>query len=602
MIDFIGKGLTRKMVLLLLVLSLVPMFILSMIGYQMSEQMRSDFLGKLEQQFDEKVLLVDGSIKQRIFEMEVLSHHILFQELTSDLPNVQVQDIDDELSTRYLDYAERTAYVDTILEVKVFDNDGMELFSLYNTHLGTDYTAESIDTITDTQIIFDFDEKLGRIVKAEAPIMSKDNSQRLGLLLFVTDMRNFDSILLDRSGLKETGEAYFVNTEKIMASESRFIEDAAFNQKVDTFGVRQCLENNSEVRGDFYPDYRGEPIIGYSKCILEYGIVLLVEADIQELTFTLDVFRNQFVGVLVSAGVAVFFISIAMGRKIARPVTKLSHFANQLANENFDVKLDLKEKDEIGQLVKNMRDMGTALKKAKKHKDEFAAMISHELKNPLTPIKIYATALKRPKMLGELNKKQMDAVDGIHFNALRLEGLIGDLLDVQKLEIGRMKFENKWIVVEEFMAMITKNLKSQTEQKGGQLINHTKGKIIMKSDTPRLSQVFSNLINNSIDFIPKNKGKIEINAQKKDGKVLFSVKDNGLGMTLETQKNLFQKFYQADTSITRKHGGTGLGLAICKGIVEGLGGKIWLESEVGKGTNVYFTIPRGTLDENIDSR
>ena len=602
MIDFIGKGLTRKMVLLLLVLSLVPMFILALIGYQMSEQMRSGFLDKLEQQFDEKVLRVDGSIEQRIFEMDVLSHHILFQELTSDLSNVQVQDIDDELSTRYLDYAERTAYVDTILEVKAFDNDGMELFSLYNTHLGSDYTAESIDTITDTQIIFDFDEKLGRIVKAEAPIMSKDSSQRLGLLLFVTDMRNFDSILLDRSGLKETGEAYFVNTEKIMASESRFIEDAAFNQKVDTFGVRQCLENNSEVRGDLYSDYRGEPIIGYSKCILEYGIVLLVEADVQELTFTLDVFRNQFVGVLVSAGVVVFFVSISIGRRIARPITKLSYFANQLANENFDVKLDLKEKDEIGQLVKNMRDMGTALKKAKKHKDEFAAMISHELKNPLTPIKLYATALKRPKMLGKLNKKQMDAVDSIHLNTLRLEGLIGDLLDAQKLEIGRMKFENKWIVVEEFMAMITKNLKSQAEQKGGQLINHTKGKIIMKSDTPRLSQVFSNLINNSIDFIPKNKGKIEINAQKKDGEVLFSVKDNGLGMTLETQKNLFQKFYQADTSITRKHGGTGLGLAICKGIVEGLGGKIWLESEVGKGTNVYFTIPRGALDENIDSR
>jgi signal transduction histidine kinase len=124
----------------------------------------------------------------------------------------------------------------------------------------------------------------------------------------------------------------------------------------------------------------------------------------------------------------------------------------------------------------------------------------------------------------------------------------------------------------------------------------------MKSDTPRLSQVFSNLINNSIDFIPENKGIIEINAQNKKDKVLFSVKDNGMGMTLETQKSLFQKFYQADTSIRRKHGGSGLGLAICKGIVEGLGGKIWLESEVGKGTTFFFTIPRGTLDENIDNR
>jgi len=230
-------------------------------------------------------------------------------------------------------------------------------------------------------------------------------------------------------------------------------------------------------------------------------------------------------------------------------------------------------------------------------------MIAHDLRNPLIPIKYHTYSLKRPKFLGELNKKQADAVDGINSSVLRLERLIGDLLDAHKLELGKIKFENHWIVVEEFMARVTENLKSETEQKGCQLINHTNEEIIMKSDTPRLAQVFSNLINNSIDFIPKNKGKIEINAQKKDdGNVLFSVKDNGSGMTLETQKNLFKKFYQADTSIRRKHAGTGLGLAICKGIVEGLGGKIWLESKIGKGTNVYFTIPRGTLDENIDSR
>ena len=243
-----------------------------------------------------------------------------------------------------------------------------------------------------------------------------------------------------------------------------------------------------------------------------------------------------------------------------------------------------------------------AHKSIEKQKDEFVAMVSHELKNPLTPIKVYCSALKRPKFLGELNEKQAEAVDSINFNALRLERMIGDLLDAQKLELGKINFENEWIIVEEYMALVTRNLKTQTEQKGGQLINRTKEKIIMKSDTPRLSQVFSNLINNAIDFIPENKGIIEINAQNKKDKVLFSVKDNGIGMTLETQKSLFQKFYQADTTIKRKHGGTGLGLAICKGIVEGLGGKIWLESEVGKGTTFFFTILRGTLDENIDNR
>jgi len=235
------------------------------------------------------------------------------------------------------------------------------------------------------------------------------------------------------------------------------------------------------------------------------------------------------------------------------------------------------------------------IKSIDKQKDEFVAMISHELKTPMTPIKMYSSALKKPKMLGELSEKQKKAVDAISFNALRLERTVEDLLDAQKLELGKMKFEKKEMKVEELMAQITTNLEKQTEEKGCQLINHTTEKITIKSDTPRLAQVLTNLINNSIDFIPENTGKIEINSQKKDGEVLFSVKDNGTGITLEKQKNLFQKFYQADTSVKRKHGGTGLGLSICKGIVEALGGKIWLESEEGKGTNFYFTTPIGDL-------
>jgi len=194
-------------------------------------------------------------------------------------------------------------------------------------------------------------------------------------------------------------------------------------------------------------------------------------------------------------------------------------------------------------------------------------------------------------MLGELNEKQMDAVDSIIFNTQRLEKTVGDLLDAQKLELGKMKFEKKEIKVDELMDRMTKNLISQTEEKGCQLINHTTEKNTIKSDSSRLAQVLTNLINNSIDFIPEDKGKIEINAQKSDDGILFSVKDNGIGMSLENQKKLFKKFFQTDTSVKRKHGGTGLGLSICKGIVEALGGKIWVESEEGKGTDFYFNIP-----------
>jgi PAS domain S-box-containing protein len=231
------------------------------------------------------------------------------------------------------------------------------------------------------------------------------------------------------------------------------------------------------------------------------------------------------------------------------------------------------------------------LKQVDKQKDEFVAMMSHELKTPLTPIKIYSSSLRRPKMLGELNEKQTTAVDSIIFNTQRLEKLVTDLLDAQKLELGKMRFDKKEVKIDELMEMMIQNLISQTKEKGGQLINETSEKITIKTDSSRLAQVLTNLINNAIDFVPKDTGKITIKAEKNNGEILFSVKDNGIGMSKESQSKLFKKFFQTDTSVTRKHGGTGLGLTICRGIVNALGGKIWVESQEGRGSDFYFTIP-----------
>jgi signal transduction histidine kinase len=99
------------------------------------------------------------------------------------------------------------------------------------------------------------------------------------------------------------------------------------------------------------------------------------------------------------------------------------------------------------------------------------------------------------------------------------------------------------------------------------------------------------LIRNSVDFVPSKEGKISVEVKIKENNLIFSVTDNGPGIPKEKQSNIFKKFYQIDTSATRKHGGTGLGLVICKGITEGLKGKIWLESEIGKGTSFFIYLP-----------
>jgi len=156
-----------------------------------------------------------------------------------------------------------------------------------------------------------------------------------------------------------------------------------------------------------------------------------------------------------------------------------------------------------------------------------------------------------------------------------------------------MIYKKEKFSVNEILDESIKDYQIMTQEKNIQITSKIDEEIFLYSDKKRIKQVLDNLGRNSIDFVSKDTGTIQILAEQFIDEVLFTVKDNGKGISKEAQKKLFTRFYQADVSITRRHGGTGLGLAICKGIVEGLGGKIWLESELGKGTNVYFTIPTG---------
>jgi PAS domain S-box-containing protein len=247
-------------------------------------------------------------------------------------------------------------------------------------------------------------------------------------------------------------------------------------------------------------------------------------------------------------------------------------------------KVQVKDEEILNQYLK--------IKQVEQQKDQFATMISHELTTPLFPIKFQAEMLKDPKILGKLNKEQTNSVNEIYQNAIQLERLISDILDAQKLEMTGMKFIKTNFELKQFMNQITDNGKNLIGNKVIEFENSTKDQITVISDPDRLTQVFTNLINNSIDFVPDNTGKIEIGAKIQENDILWHVKDNGIGIPKDKQVHLFKKFYQIDTSLKRKHRGSGLGLAICKGIVEGLGGKIWLESAEGLGTIVYFTIPK----------
>ena len=225
-------------------------------------------------------------------------------------------------------------------------------------------------------------------------------------------------------------------------------------------------------------------------------------------------------------------------------------------------------------------------------KDAFVSMIAHELRTPLSPIMMHCEILKNPDIIGKLNPYQSEAVDDIYRNSDRLEKLVKNLLDVEKLDMNKMKFELEEFSVDGLMIDICMDFLTVMSLKRIKLINSVKGRMTIKSDKMKITQIFSNLIQNAADFVPQGTGRIEISAQRKEDNIVFCVQDNGPGIPEEKQNKIFKKFYQIDTSLRRKHEGTGLGLAVCKGMVEGIGGRIWVKSKENKGSSFFFSVPR----------
>jgi signal transduction histidine kinase len=256
----------------------------------------------------------------------------------------------------------------------------------------------------------------------------------------------------------------------------------------------------------------------------------------------------------------------------------------------------LKSNEELVKMAIEITDQDKKLREVDIEKEEFSAMITHELKTPLVPVIGYSELLL-DGTLGPLNEKQKETVQVVNSSALSLSTLISDLLDVRKLELGKMKFEMRPVIPEELIKNCVRVLKPLAQAKHvtlvpGTISNESDGLSVM-CDSKRINQVLGNLVNNGIKFVSANTGKVEISVNKKEdsGDIIFSIKDNGAGIPTDKQQNIFKKFYQADTSMTRNAGGTGLGLAICKAIMDAHGGKIWFESEPGVGTTFYFSLP-----------
>jgi PAS domain S-box-containing protein len=242
--------------------------------------------------------------------------------------------------------------------------------------------------------------------------------------------------------------------------------------------------------------------------------------------------------------------------------------------------------------VKTIRDI-TLEKEIDRMKSEFISTVSHELRTPLTSIKGYVDLILDGDA-GEINKTQCEFLTIVKQNTDRLVSLINDLLDISRIESGKVQMRKEPLAIDKIIRDVVTNFKTLLEEKAHELELELADNLpILIGDRDRISQVLTNLLGNAIKYTP-NGGQIKIEAKIDNQFVKVSVSDTGIGIAKEDQAKLFQKFYRVDSSFTREHSGTGLGLAIAKTIIEHHGGSISVESELGKGSTFSFTLPCAT--------
>jgi GAF domain-containing protein len=240
-------------------------------------------------------------------------------------------------------------------------------------------------------------------------------------------------------------------------------------------------------------------------------------------------------------------------------------------------------------LFREIEAKSRQLEVASQHKSEFLANMSHELRTPLNAIIGFSEVLT-DRMFGELNEKQAEYLKDIHASGAHLLSLINDILDLSKIEAGRMELEltefdlptaieNALMLVRERAGRRSLTLQTSIDDRLGQI----------QADERKIRQVVLNLLSNAIKFTPEG-GRIDVGAVPKDGLVEVSVSDTGIGIASEDQEKVFEEFRQVGTA-AKKIEGTGLGLTLCRKFVELHGGRIWVKSQLGAGSTFTFTIP-----------
>ncbi|OGA66072.1 MAG: hypothetical protein A3G83_10230 [Betaproteobacteria bacterium RIFCSPLOWO2_12_FULL_68_20] len=392
-------------------------------------------------------------------------------------------------------------------------------------------------------------------------------------------------------------------------------------QKLDWSTLPQVVAARSGVqaKADERPeaviarDRSGREVLTSSAPIETLGWLVITEVPLREALAPLvaELYRTAlllFVGFVLSVAA-----SLALARRMVRPIRALQDGAARIGAGELDQKFDVHTGDELESLAEQFNKMAAELKSsyadlerkveertrelavANQHKSEFLANMSHELRTPLNAIIGFSEVLSE-KMFGDVNEKQLEYLRDIHSSGQHLLSLINDILDLSKIEAGRMELDLSRFDLSAALENALTLVRERATRNGVRLGLDADRVGEWVADERKFKQVLLNLLSNAVKFTPQG-GSVRLSARRANGAVEIEVSDTGTGIAPEDRALVFEEFRQAGGDHLKRPEGTGLGLALAKRFVELHGGEIRLQSAVGRGSTFSFTLPERTMPQ-----
>lgn len=405
------------------------------------------------------------------------------------------------------------------------------------------------------------------------------------LMLFEEGDLRFSQILNDIRRI-DTERRQSVNLKEIENLHASYSE--LFHRKSDHLLKMKTVWDDNNESENLFNDISSKiktMIIGYETSLIDK----MKQSD--EMT---EKAKRTITLIFIYAIVLSLIITAVITYGIKVPLRRLRDATSLLSDGDFDHRVEISSRDEIGDLTSAFNIMSRKLKEIDQMKADFISYASHELRTPMTSLK-EAVALMMDRVAGDLTEKQRELLRIIDEDCDRLLKLINDLLDLSKLESGLLPINIQDSRIEEAIQRTLYEMRPIAENKGVSIeadFGNNIPKIPM--DGFRMQQVLTNLLSNAIKFTNSG-GRISIILYKEENDIIVKVSDTGEGIPEDALGRIFDKFHQ----LGDKKAGTGLGLPIVKHIVDAHGGRVWAESELGKGSTFSFTLP---LREGIKGR